>query len=127
MNRSSLKKHFAAFFLLCLIFLPFHVLAAGSLDDALGNVRDAGARAGTEGTSVDSFVGTVINVALSMVGIIFLGLMVYAGYLWMTARGEESQVERAQDIIKRSVIGLVIVMSAYAVTALVVRRLEDAG
>jgi hypothetical protein len=44
---------------------------------------------------------------------------VYAGILWMTARGEDSQVQKAQTIVKAAVIGLVLTMSAYSVTAFV--------
>lgn len=69
-------------------------------------------------------VGTAINLVLSLVGLIFLILMVYAGMLWMTARGEESQVEKAQKIIKASMIGLFVVISAYAITFLVTSRFK---
>ncbi len=43
-------------------------------------------------------------------------LVIYAGILWMTARGNEQQVERAKTLLVQSIIGLVIVFSAYAIT-----------
>lgn len=101
--------------------------AQGNLNNALGNLRSSGAKAGTSQENIDSVAGTVINTALSLVGLIFLILMVYGGYLWMTARGEESQIEKAQNIIRSAIIGIVIVMSAYAITFLITSRLEAAG
>ena len=59
-----------------------------------------------------------------MVGLIFLILMIYAGYLWMTARGEEGPIETAKKIITSSIIGFVLVASAYAITVFVGGRLE---
>lgn len=68
--------------------------------------------------------GTVINAALQLVGLIFMLLLVYAGILWMTARGEEAQIEKAQKIITASIIGLIITISAYAVTVFVTGKFE---
>lgn len=64
-------------------------------------------------------VGRLIKVALSMVGTIFLALTIYAGVLWMTAAGNEEQVEKAINIVKSSVLGLVIVVGAYGITVFV--------
>lgn len=105
----------------------FPSLAAGNLNSALGNLGTAGKRAGTNETQVEVIVGQVIFTALSFVGLIFLVLMVYAGYLWMTARGDSGQVEKAQDIVRMAMIGLIIVVSAYAITALVTARLGAIG
>jgi len=57
----------------------------------------------------------VIEGALSLIGIIFLALMLYAGYHWMTARGEEEKVEKAKDTIQRAIVGIIIVVGAYAI------------
>ena len=62
-------------------------------------------------------------VLISLLGIIFVVLMVYAGFLWMTARGEKDQVTKAKDIIRNSIIGLIIIMTAYAITGFVVSRI----
>lgn len=86
----------------------------------------AGRAAGNAGysqvteTSFSETLGTIVKGALSFVGVIFLILMVYAGYLWMTARGDEGQVDRATDIIRTAIIGFIITMGAYSITAFVV-------
>jgi len=68
-------------------------------------------------------IGNLIAVALGLVGVVFLVLMVYGGALWMTARGDEKMVTRAKDTITRNVIGLIIVLASYAITAFVFSRL----
>ncbi len=95
------------------------------LKDANNNLNFVGSKAGAN-TAADlpTLVGGIISAALTLVGIIFLILMVYAGYLWMTAAGEEAQVEKAQNIIKASIIGIVVVLSAYAITTFVTSRLS---
>jgi hypothetical protein len=64
--------------------------------------------------------GTIISAALSLLGIIFLILILIAGYNWMTAAGDASKVEKAQDTMRRAVIGLLIVVGAYAIAQYVV-------
>lgn len=71
-------------------------------------------------------VATVIKAVLALVGTIFLVLTIYAGILWMTAQGDETKIEKAKEIIKASVIGLVIIMSAYAITYFVTSKLVGA-
>ena len=111
------------FIILSLLFIPLSpVFAVGNLNSAAGNLTPAAAQAGYQEGNIGNIAGQIINVALSLVGIIFLALMVYAGYLWMTARGEESQIETAKKIVSSAIIGLILTMSAYAITALVTSK-----
>ena len=95
---------------------------AGAIDLGAGGAQKAADAAGygvaTETTFAQT-LGTVVQAVLSLVGIIFLSLMVYAGYLWMTAMGEEEQVKKAKTIIRQSLIGLIITVGAYSITAFV--------
>lgn len=54
----------------------------------------------------------------TFLGITFLGLMLYAGFIWMTARGNEQEVGKAKNIIIYAVIGLTVILAAYAITIL---------
>jgi hypothetical protein len=106
--------------LLCLLgflVLPYFVFASsmGSLN-AVGN---AAGYAQANSTSVAKIVGTIVNVVLSLLGMIFIVLIIYAGILWMTAQGDEAKVEKAQKIMRDAIIGLVITISAYAIYALI--------
>lgn len=100
-----------------------------ALDFGSGATQEAAKKAGFDpGTTETTFaetVGTIVYMLLSFTGVIFLVLMVYAGWLWMTARGEEAEVEKAQKIIISSVIGLIILVGAYSITTFVVPRMTD--
>lgn len=64
-------------------------------------------------------IGDIIGAVLAFIGVLFLILTIYGGITWMTAQGNEQQVEKAKQIIIAAVIGLIIVLSAYAITAFV--------
>lgn len=61
-------------------------------------------------------IGSVLRLATTFVGVFFFGLMIYAGYTWMMARGNEQAVEKAKNIMTTAVIGLVVILGAYVIT-----------
>ncbi|MDO8626448.1 MAG: hypothetical protein Q7K39_03250 [Candidatus Magasanikbacteria bacterium] len=93
--------------------------AGGKLEQAVGADSQVGLRG-----DLTSTITTVVTAVLAVVGTVFLLLTIYAGILWMTAAGAEDQIEKAQNIIKATVIGLFITMGAYAITAFVGGRLS---
>jgi hypothetical protein len=66
---------------------------------------------------IENSAAKVIATILSFVGVAFLILMIYGGVLWMISQGEPAQVKKAKDIIINGIIGLVIVVFAYAITS----------
>ena len=70
----------------------------------------------TPENSVGGIVASVIEAFLGLLGIIFVSLMVVAGYKWMTASGNEEQIDQAKSMIRRAIYGLIITVSAYAIT-----------
>ncbi len=69
-------------------------------------------------------IQTAINAFLSLIGVILLIYMLYAGYNWMTAQGEEEKVEKAKDTLKRAIVGALIIVAAYAISVFVIARIE---
>lgn len=69
-------------------------------------------------------VNQVIRVLLSFMGIGTIALMLYAGFLWMTAAGNDEAVTKAKKTLQNAVIGLVLIMSAYSLTIFVARRVQ---
>lgn len=82
---------------------------------------------GLNNFTLSQVIAVVIQGALSLLGIIFLIIIVFAGYRWMTASGNEESIKKAQDMIKRAIIGLVIVIMAYAITYFVFNQLPFTG
>jgi len=129
-------KFFCLIVFLLLGFFSFNFSQAGThtatpnLNDAFGGPLEKVAETGgykvkNSDANINSLISTGINTALSLLGVIFLILMIYAGYTWMTARGEEEKVTKAKETITRAIIGLIIVVAAYAISAFVISSLES--
>jgi len=80
---------------------------------------------GNDDVSLQDMIVFVINAILGLLGIIFLVLTIYAGFLWMTAAGNDDQVSKAKSIITAAIIGIVIIVAAYAITNFVLGAILD--
>ena len=103
-----------------------------SLKDAFGEpltdvAGGQGAGYKTSGVNVETLIGLGIATVLSFVGVIFLILAIYGGYIWMIARGEEEKVTKAKDTLTAAIIGLVIVIAAYAISWYIINALGGAA
>ena len=112
-------------------FLALPVYAASILD-RLKSVGTGDDGAGYEDFSEEGDIyfadklGAFIKIFLTFLGIVFLILIMYGGFLWMTAEGNEQQVTKAKQTIINSTIGIVVVMLAYAITWFVIFKLGEA-
>ncbi|PIR03717.1 MAG: hypothetical protein COV59_04570 [Candidatus Magasanikbacteria bacterium CG11_big_fil_rev_8_21_14_0_20_39_34] len=77
-------------------------------------------------SSLPEYLGGGVKAALGLVGIIFFVLMFYGGMRWFISRGEEDGITKGKETIVAAFIGLLIILSAYAVTDLVQTRLIKA-
>lgn len=66
---------------------------------------------------------TIITILLSVIGVLMVVLILYSGFLWMTAAGNEEKVGRAKKILSGAIIGAFIVMTAYAIASFVIGNL----
>lgn len=71
-------------------------------------------------------VAKIIRIAFGLLGTIAVVLVIYAGFLWMTAAGNQDKIQRAKDILKAAVIGLAIILSAFAITNFIINQLLEA-
>lgn len=117
---------FLASLVFLMAFFASPALAESAIDAAKGGLKTSGASAGfAENRSLTDQVSSIISAALSFLGVIFVILMIYGGFLWMTARGDEGQVTKAKDLITAAVLGLIVVVSAYAISVFVVSRFSE--
>jgi hypothetical protein len=129
-----MKKILTIIFCLLFLFsagLPLSAQAQegpGNLQNAFGDKLDQASQAAGYDQAVDSpleIVAMIVNIILSLLGIIFLILIIYAGFLWMTAGGNDQQVGKAKSLISSAIIGLIIVVSAYAISYFVIAFLTE--
>lgn len=113
--------------ILLLLFLPILVFAESQ---ATKNLKTVGQEGGdnapyveTTDISLAGVVSIVIQAFLGLLGVIFISYMLFAGYGWMTAGGDEEKVNKAKDTIQRAIIGLIITIGAYAITFFVMQNL----
>ncbi len=115
-----------------LLFLAVSIVTWGwlSVEKAsaqidLWGINDlSGLAVGTR-TIGDTIAG-VINIVLGFLGVIAIGLIIYGGFLWMTSKGNSERIQRAKLLITSAVIGLAIVLSAYAISQFILSSLDEA-
>jgi len=79
---------------------------------------------GTTPTPLTTMVGGAMNVVFSLVGILLLGFIIYAGFLYFIDAGGEKSAKKAKEVLTTSIIGLVIIIAAYAITRYIMTALE---
>lgn len=70
-----------------------------------------------------AIVGIMIAALLGLVATVFFALMVYGGFLWMTAAGNGEQVGQAKKLIMNAVLGIIVISAAYAITNFVINAI----
>ncbi len=85
-----------------------------------------GASIGLGSTDVRSTIASIIRVAMGLLGIVAVVIILVGGFKWMTAGGNEDQVGEAKKWIFSGIIGLAIILSAYALASFVITQLSAA-
>jgi cytochrome bd-type quinol oxidase subunit 2 len=112
MNK-TLKQLLILICLVVLLVLPYFVFA-GPLQ-RLEAIREQSGYVKADNTSIATMAGIVVRAFLSLLGVIFIILILLGGYHWMTAAGDEEKVTKAKKTIQRAIIGLLIVVGSYAI------------
>lgn len=68
----------------------------------------------------------IIKYLITFIGIIAVIIILYGGFVWMTAGGNDDRVTKAKNIIVAGVIGLIIVIAAFAIVTFVINMSEHA-
>ena len=123
------------FLVLSFFCFPLHLVKADDYDDeeeikkppTLQNITSGLEYAGGEqGMGINTAtlgdpgaiqlsIGVFINIVISLVGIIAVFFLVYAGWLWITAQGNEEQITKAKKITKNCIIAIIVVLSAWTI------------
>ena len=124
MFKKGVKLFASTSFLVLVLCSPFFVFTANGSETVLSKLKVVGDKSGYEvadKTTLASTLGLIVSAVLSLLGIVFIVLIIYGGIKWMMAGGNEEDVKKAATIIKNAVIGLIITVSAYAIWNLIDR------
>jgi len=123
MNKVRIKK---VLFVFCLLFavsaVAHFAMAAAGPEVGL----EAAAGTGLGATDPRVIAANIIRIILGFLGILAVILIIFAGWLYMTAGGEAEKVEKAKKILIGAVIGLVICLASFAIASFILNSLLDA-
>ena len=130
MSLTSKYKIIFSGLVMVLLFLVLGqmALASAGVDNALGGLDNTAEKGGVKSTTTELpiIIGKVVGAVLALVGVIFFLLILYAGFNWMMAQGKEEQIEKAKGTIFSAVLGLIVILGAYAITTLAAMLFKDA-
>jgi len=118
-------------FIVILLFFgayPARINIAQAQEDSYNFREDSGLSITGEQAGYDKaltpepeiIVGQVVQAILSVLGIIFLAFMIYAGITWITAQGDSQKSMKAKRIIEGAITGLIIVIAAYTISYFII-------
>lgn len=109
-----------------MLVLPFLTMAANN-DVYTENTKNLSYFANVFGPARDprTIAVGILKAFLGLLGVIFAGYMVYGGYVWMTAGGNEDRVTKAKDTIRHAIIGLAVLLAAWGITHFVFNALLE--
>ncbi len=118
------RRMVAFVFLACFLFFGSALLAHAQQDDfgVVGVGENINIPANPN-ADLRVLVVRIINFFLGFLGLVAVSIVLYAGYLWMTSRGNEEQISSAKKMLINGVIGLAIIMSAFVITSFILRSL----
>ena len=129
-----MKKKILSLIIISLFFIPLLLVNSANATDS-SNAFGLGYVTGDEGDGDSIVLGNkdprtmvtqIINVLLTILGIVAVVIVLLGGFKWMTAGGNEDKVGEAKKILGAGVIGLVIILAAWGIAAFVLNTLMDA-
>jgi len=85
------------------------------------------AQAGFATTDIRITIARIIRAILGFLGILAVLIILYGGFIYMTSGGNEEKIAKAKRIIRDAIIGLIIVLSSFAITQFIISRLLGAA
>jgi hypothetical protein len=120
------SKHLVVFGVISLLVLPIFVAPVLAQDTfGLGYV-DNGLNGALGNDDPRTVVAKIINFALGFLGVIAVAIILFGGFKWMTSAGNEDKVGEAKQMLGAGVIGLIIILAAWAVANFIISNLNNA-
>ena len=69
----------------------------------------------------------IVKYLITFLGLIAVIMVMYSGFLWMTSNGDPEKINKAKRTLINSIIGLIIVLSAFAIVTFVANMMNGGG
>jgi uncharacterized membrane protein YjgN (DUF898 family) len=112
--------------LISLLILPAATFAQTDDDEWL-TLTEFGESTCLPTAPLQATVARIINAALGLLGLVAVVIILIGGFKWMTAMGNDDNVKKAKALIIQGVIGLIIVVCAYAIAQFVLSAIKNAA
>ena len=76
-------------------------------------------------TDLKHVIINIVKILLGFLGLIAVLIVLYGGFQWMTAAGNEEKVSSARATLTAGLIGLIIILAAYAIAAFVIKTFTE--
>lgn len=130
LKKFQLKTYFVLLLTNFLVAWPVKASTFSEVMKGLSKTgRSGGYQLSNDGTPKKQFAAawiTYINGLLLLIGVLFVILIIYGGWLWLSAQGNEEQVKKAKNLLVHTTIGLSIIIGARIITEFVIFYLGEA-
>ena len=99
--------------------LSFIILFVGLVMAPLLSIAQGPEPIITHPDQVVGLLSSVLGYIWTIMGIIVVLMLLYAGFKFMTAAGDDTKLQEAKDTVKYSIIGIVIMVLSGGVMALI--------
>jgi hypothetical protein len=118
-----LKRTVSTAATLGLALVPAVALGQKTIDLGLENIgENLGLSTNTE---VRTVIANIIRVLLGFLGIIAVIIVLYGGFQWMTAAGNEEKISSARSTLTAGLIGLIIILAAFAIASFIINTILE--
>jgi len=110
-----LRKAIIITLFLSILTIPLFTSAVSISDQAQETAEGSGINI----ESIYTYTGKIVEIFLGMLGVLFIILTIYAGFMWMVAGGDATKLVAAKQILIAASVGLIITLAAFALTIFV--------
>ncbi|MCX6785266.1 MAG: hypothetical protein NTZ18_00235 [Candidatus Komeilibacteria bacterium] len=121
-----MKKYLTRTNLLSFALFALLAIPAGLAHGAVSLGLEAAASTGLGTRDLKDTIVQVLNVILGFLGIIAVIIILLGGFKWMTAGGGDDKIAEAKKLISAGIVGLVVILAAYAIAIYVVNTISSA-
>ena len=108
---------------LSLLALP--AVVGAQTDDPFG-LNNAQINGLSDNTDLRGVIVAIIQVILGFLGIIAVIIILWGGFIYMTASGDSAKTDKAKSMIISGIIGIIIILAAWAIASFVISNVGNA-